>query len=224
MSFGSAMKNIREGNERRARRGLPLDPFWEEFVIKKDPGWKARHPYESGTKEERIERGRKIISDIENRPAEPAPVPPPTRSGPAKWVETVDANGNVMKALHDHRWGDVIGLCRKAPTIRMGRRARYNRLAMLHRRSCAGRSVCRRSSGSFRHNCARERYRSSQRAYWGRLRLRYRGRSRPRLVGATRPGWKLLRRLCAVGWRWTEAATPAPSTSGAAERGGTPAI
>ena len=107
MSFGSAMKNIREGNERRARRGLPLDPFWEEFVIKKDPGWKARHPYESGTKEERIERGRKIISDIENRPAEAAPVPPPTptRSGPAKWVETVDANGNVMKALHDHRWG-----------------------------------------------------------------------------------------------------------------------
>ena len=108
MSFGSTMKNIREMNERHARKGLPLDPFWEEMVMKKDPGWKARHPYESGTKSERIERGRKIIETIQNRPpAPPAPAPerPVERSGPAKWVETVDANGNVMKALHDHRWG-----------------------------------------------------------------------------------------------------------------------
>ena len=105
MSFGSTMKNIREGNERRARRGLPLDPFWEEFVIKKDPGWKARHPYESGTKEERIERGRKIISDIENRPAEPKPEPKPDPYAKRKWIESLDANGNVMRAIHEHTYG-----------------------------------------------------------------------------------------------------------------------
>ena len=105
MSFGSTMKNIREGNERRARRGLPLDPFWEEFVIKKDPGWKARHPYESGTKSERIERGRKIISDIENRPPEPKPEPKPDPYAKRKWIESLDANGNVMRAIHEHTYG-----------------------------------------------------------------------------------------------------------------------
>ena len=105
MSFGSAMKNIREGNERRARRGLPLDPFWEEFVTKKDPGWKARHPYESGTKEERIARGRQIISDIENRPPEPKPEPKPDPYAKRKWIESLDANGNVMRAIHEHTYG-----------------------------------------------------------------------------------------------------------------------
>ena len=105
MSFGSSMKRIREGNERRAARGLPLDPFWEEFVTKKDPGWKARHPYESGTKEERIKRGRDIISDIENRPPEPKPEPAPDPYAKRKFIESLDANGNVMRAIHEHTYG-----------------------------------------------------------------------------------------------------------------------
>ena len=105
MSFGSTMKNIREMNERHARKGLPLDPFWEEMITKKDPGWKARHPYETGTKAERIERGRKIIETIENRPPAPKPEPEPDPYARWKWIESLDANGNVMRAIHEHRYG-----------------------------------------------------------------------------------------------------------------------
>ena len=143
MSFGSTMKSIRESNQRRIARGfrpdpfweaitlpqpdtqaridarkrLTLDPFWEEIQLKKDPAWQAAHPHESGTKEERIARGRKIIEDIESRPAPtPPPPPPPGRSGPAKWVEVLDSNGNLMRALHDHRFGGDVSFDAQAHT------------------------------------------------------------------------------------------------------------